>query len=381
MKPIVIIGTGLAGYTVAREYRKLDQERELLLVTQDDGASYSKPMLSNAFAQNKTADSLILADADKMAAQLNTEIRTAREVTRIDYDACTFDMEHKTKSFGYMVLALGADPIRLPLEGDAAAEVLSVNDRRDYACFREAVSGKQHVTIIGGGLIGCEFANDLLSAGYQVSVVDLAPQPLGRLVPEAIGTAMRDALAEQGVDWHLNCSVARVDHHDERYKVRLSDGTELETDVVLSAIGLRPRTELARLSGLQTERGIVVDRELRTSTPYVFALGDCAQVDGLVLPYVMPIMHAARALAKTLAGEPTAVSYPAMPVVVKTPAYPLVVSPPAADVIGEWQIDQDDRNISARFVSEDGSLAGFVLGGERVAEKQALTKELPPVLG
>ncbi len=380
MKPIVIIGTGLAGYTLAREFRKLNQERELLIITRDDGASYSKPMLSNAFAQNKTPESLILADAEKMAAQLNAEIRSAREVTRIDPGSCTLDMGHKTKTFGHLVLALGADPFRLPLEGEGAEDVLSVNDREDYARFRKAVQGKQHVCIIGAGLIGCEFANDLLSAGYKVSAIDLAPQPLGRLVPEVVGTSIKQVLAEEGVDWHLDCSVSRVDRNDDGYKVSLSDGTVIKTDVVLSAIGLRPRTTLAKQAGISVDRGIVVDRELRTSSPYIYALGDCAQVEGQVLPFVMPIMHAARALAKTLNGEPTEVSYPAMPVVVKTPAYPLVVSPPARGVEGEWQIEQDGHNIAAKFIGNNGSLEGFVLTGDRTKDKQALTKELPAVL-
>ena len=111
----------------------------------------------------------------------------------------------------------------------------------------------------------------------------------------------------------------------------LSDHRVLSVDAVLSSVGLRPRTGLAERAGIAVKRGIVVDRYLATNAPDVYALGDCAEVEGLVLPFVMPIMHAARALAKTLCGEPTRLTYPAMPIVVKTTAYPVVVAPPAAE--------------------------------------------------
>ena len=127
-------------------------------------------------------------------------------------------------------------------------------------------------------------------------------------------------------------------------------------------------------------RGIVTDRHLRTSAANVFAMGDCAEVAGHVLVYVAPLMAAARALAATLAGEPTAVSYPAMPVAIKTPACPIVVSPPAKDAQGDWHFEGEAPDIKALFRSEAGDLLGFALTGQAVKERMALSKELPPIL-
>lgn len=380
MQPIVIIGTGLAGYTVAREFRKLDAETPLVLLTTDDGGYYSKPMLSNALAQGKTADSLLLSAAEQMAQQLKAEIRPGTTVTGLNSASKTLHTSRGDQPYSRLVLALGADPFRIPLQGSGVDAVLTVNDRADYARFRAAIAGKDRVVILGGGLIGCEFANDLAGADLSVSVIDLAPQPLGRLVPEEVGIAIRDALAHAGVDWHLGTSVTNVDQTDNGFDVTLKDGIVLQADVVLSAIGLRSRVQLAKDAGLNVNRGIVTDGMLATSAPDVYALGDCAEVDGLVLPFVMPIMHAARALARTLAGQPTAASYPAMPVVVKTPSYPLVVSPPALGSQGEWAVEQVVDGIRARFVGADGALLGFALGASAVAEKQALTKLLPMTL-
>lgn len=380
MDPIVIIGTGLAGYTAAREFRKLNADTPLVLVSADDAGFYSKPMLSNALAQGKTAESLLLTPAEQMAAQLRADIRAHTQVVGIDPANRQIQLDSGELTYGRLVLALGADPIRLPLGGDAADQVLSVNDRADYARFRIQIADKQRVAILGGGLIGCEFANDLVGAGYEVAVIDIATHPLGRLVPADVGNALKAALAEREVAWHLGVSVATVNPADNGLRITLSDGSELAADAVLSAIGLRPRTQLAATAGLAVNRGIVTDRLLATSDPQIFALGDCAEVEGLVLPFVMPLMQGARALAKTLAGTPTPVSYPAMPVVVKTPACPLVVSPPAAQAAGDWRIEKDSEGVRALFQDPQGTLLGFALAGAASNDKQALTRQIPPVL-
>ena len=380
MNPIVIIGTGLAGYTLARELRKLDKDLPLHLLTADDGRFYSKPMLSNAFHSHKTPDALAMHTAEQMASQLNAAIETQVTVSALDTAAQRITYNQKTLVYSKLVLALGADPIRIPLEGDAADAVLSVNDLADYTRFRAAAASAQRVLIMGAGLIGCEFANDLVGAGYTVEVVDPAPQVLGRLLPARAATALRDALAGLGVRWHLGASVKSVNRKNGAYHALLSDGGTLDTDLVLSAIGLRPRITLANSAGIKTQRGILTNQRLETDAANVYALGDCAEVAGLVLPFVMPIMHAARALAKTLSGVATAVQYPAMPVVVKTPALPVVISPPAMDAPGDWRESGTGMDVRSVFLGPGESLLGYALTGGANAEKNTLTKQLPPVL-
>ncbi len=381
MDPLVILGTGLAGYTLAREFRKHDPDTPLLLVTADDGAFYSKPMLSNALAQGKTPEQLITASAERMAEQLGAEIRTFTRARLLEPASHRLETNQGDHRYRQLVLALGADPIRLPLEGNGVDAVLSINDRLDYARFREALGPGDRVIILGAGLIGCEFANDLAATGHAVEVVDLAPHPLASLAPAPVGSALAAALAGLGVGWHMERSAQRVDRQDGGFRVVLDDDSVLEGDLVLSAVGLRPRTGLARDAGLATGRGIRVDRLLRTTSPEIFALGDCAEVEGRVLPFVMPIMHAARALAATLSGAPTPVRYPAMPVVVKTPAWPLAVSPPPPESQGAWHIEQPEGGIEALYRDAGGHLLGFAVGGSAAGRRQALARELPPVLG
>ena len=377
---IVIIGSGLAGYTLIREIRKLDKAVPITLITREPGYFYSKPMLSTALASKKEASQLITTASEGMASQLGIDILAQTDVSAIDTAAQKLQTSAGPISYGKLVLALGADQIRIPLEGNAVSEVLTVNDLEDYEKFRKVIVGKKKVAILGAGLIGCEFANDLALGGFEIDVIDLAPQVLGRLLPEPAAKALQDKLSEAGVRWHFSTTVQTINRNGDALEMKLANGHSISCDVALSAVGLKPRLDLANAAGIKTGVGIQVNRHLETSSSNIYSLGDCAEVDGLVLPYVMPIMQAARALAPTLLGQVTALNYPAMPVMVKTPALPTVVSPPAKGADGQWKAAVIEGGIEARFETPDGKLLGFALMGTATSQRATLTKELPPIL-
>lgn len=377
---IVIIGSGLAGYTVIRELRKLDKAIPITLVTREPGYFYSKPMLSTALASKKSAEQLQTTSTEGMATQLEITIVGDAVVSAIDTVSQSIETSKGSIAYGKLVLGLGSDQIRLPLQGNAANEVITVNDLEEYAQFRQAIEGKKRITILGAGLIGCEFANDLVLGSYEVDVIDLAPQALGRLLPEAAAQALQSKLSEAGVRWHFATTVQSIDRNGDSLSIALANGSVISSDVFLSAVGLRPRLDLAKSAGILTGIGITVNRQLETSAKNVYAIGDCAEVDGLVLPYVMPIMQAARTLAPNLLGQALALTYPAMPVMVKTPALPTIVSPPAKGAVGDWKVNSMEDGLEARFESSDGKLLGFALLGAATAQRGALTKELPAIL-
>jgi rubredoxin-NAD+ reductase len=379
-QPIVIIGSGLAGFTVIRELRKLDKEAPITLITREPGYFYSKPMLSTAFANSKSAEQLISSSSEAMATQLNLTVLGNTDVHSIDAQAQLLHTSNGEVGYSKLVLALGADQIQLGLQGTAADAVMTVNDLEDYARFRGAIEGRKRIAILGAGLIGCEFANDLTLGGYSVDVIDLAPHALGRLLPEAAATALEEKLSAAGVRWHFATTAQSIDVAGDAIQITLANGSVIETDVVLSAVGLRPRIQLAREAGIKTGLGIEVNRQLQTNLDSIYAIGDCAETEGLVLPYVMPIMQAARALAPVLLGQAATLQYPAMPVMVKTPAYPIVVSPPAKGAEGEWNSTEVEGGMLCRFESNDGQLLGFALLGAATAERATLVKLLPPVL-
>jgi rubredoxin-NAD+ reductase len=379
--PIVIIGSGLAGYTVIREFRKLESEVPVIIISADHGGFYSKPMLSNALTKGKTPDTLLNSNAEHVAEQMKAVIRPYSKVSSINPSNKNITLQDGEEiNYDQLVLALGANQIRLPLEGDGSEEILSVNNLDDYRSFRDTLTTKKEISILGAGLIGCEFANDLAMAGYNVHVIDISTQPLGKLLPPAGGAFLKRKLEAIGVAFHFDTITKRVEKIGEKLQLTFANGKTLQTDILLTAVGLIPNTSLAEKAGIKVNRGIVVNRSLQTNYNNIYALGDCAEVDGRVLPYVMPIMHAARALAATLAKKPTLVRYPAMPVLVKTPACPTVVAPPNPGTKGEWQVEETPDSVRALFNDAENNLLGYALLGTAINEKIILTKELPSVM-
>ena len=388
MKPIIIIGAGMAGYTAARELRKLDKTIALTVITADDGGFYSKPMLSNAFAQKKLPAQLVTQSAVQLATQIDATILTATRVEHIDVANKTLTTNASVLEYDKLVFAIGAHPIRLALEGDGADQVMSVNHVEDYAVFRQQLdateAGRQaRVTILGAGLIGCEFADDLAGGGHAVTLVDPNALPLAALAAPALSEGLKAALTGRGIDLRLSTTASRVDRTDKGLKISLANGDSITTDIVLSAVGLRPSTALAKATGLTVNRGIVVDAYGQTSAPDIYALGDCAEyteADGAtrIMPYIAPLMNAARAIARTLTGTPTAIDLKPSAVIVKTPSYPLALVPPAQKslVEGSWHASQDDKRTICRFYDAEGVLAGFGISHHEAASRQVLMAEL-----
>ncbi|MEO7400342.1 MAG: FAD-dependent oxidoreductase [Polaromonas sp.] len=381
MDPIVIVGSGLAGYSVAREFRKRNKTDSLVVVTADDGQFYSKPTLSEAFRLGAPVSELASRSASGMAAQIKADVLAETRVRHIDTVNRSLSTTHGTIAYSQLVLALGADPVRLPLAPASLENVFAVNDLSDYVRFRAAAHDKKVVAILGAGLIGCEFANDMVHAGYRVKVIDIAASPLNRLLPRANGQFLLNALRRAGVDWHLGTGVSAIERDGDGVVIRCTNGDALEADIVLSAIGLKPRTALVQGTSIRASHGISVDPGLRTSDPQVFALGDCAEVDGLWLPYIAPIGPAARVVASNLAGDPALVRYSAMPVIVKTPACPTVVCPPSQGAEGEWSTESDDDGVQSLFRDGTGLLRGFALNGAYTERASALALSMPRLLG
>ncbi|MEO8121090.1 MAG: FAD-dependent oxidoreductase, partial [Rhodoferax sp.] len=358
--------------------------------------------------QGRAPAQLVSTAAAKMVETLNISLLANARVEALHPHTRTVSTTQGEFPYSQLVLATGAQPIRVPMAGDGADQVLSINSWDDFSAFHARLTGlngagnsgseasaglvgeavakprQPHVLIMGAGLIGCEFANDLAASNYQVSVVDPSSGPMAALLPAESSAQLHDALAALGVNWHFGATVNSVSRlasagHDpdtHALQVELSNGHRAPVDMVLSAIGLRADMALAQAAGLICERGIVVDAALQTSAPHIYALGDGAQyasAGGRTLPYVMPIMSAARALAATLNGTRTDVVFPLMPVAIKTPALPIVVAPPEPGSAGDWRGAEPGL---WQFIDAQGQARGFVLSGKQTARRAEQSKLL-----
>jgi rubredoxin---NAD+ reductase len=383
--PLIIVGSGMAGLGLARQVRARDTARPITLITADSGDDYAKPLLSTGFAKGLPPARLATRSALEAADQLGVVMRTHTRVEGIDIEARTLLIGEECLPWSELVLATGAAPaVPFKIPETVAGRVFTINDLDDYRRFHaalEALGRRARVAIVGAGLVGCEFANDLIAGGHEISLVAPESAPLPRLLPEPLGRALGEAFVEAGMTLMLGRSLEALESLGSAIGITLSDGSRLEADLVLVATGLRPRTELAVSAAIEVgAAGILVDRRLATSAPAVYALGDVACVDGVNAMYVQPLQVSAKALARTLTGEPCEVAFGAWPILVKTPLLPVVALPPTR-APARWRIEGEGRDLAAFAETQDERLIGFALTGSCVRRKVELARATPPLLG
>ncbi|MCO7229860.1 FAD-dependent oxidoreductase [Halomonas sp. CnH100-B] len=381
---LVIVGTGMAGVGLARALRRQGDTRTITLVSADSGDDYSKPLLSTGFAKRLSPDKLAQRDATALADELDAQVITHTQVTHLDVDNQTLQLSSgDTLRYDNVVLATGAAPRRpFSVPSTLAERCFTVNDLDDYRRLHAELVQPSRVAIIGAGLVGCEFANDLHAGGHLVTVIAPESAPLPRLLPEPLGHALADAFHTAGIRLALGRSLDTLSQDaDNALALQLDNGERHTVDLVLFATGLVPRTALAEAAGLNVSAtGIHVDRQLRTHSPNVYALGDAACIDGVNAMYVQPLQASIKALAATLTGTPTSVSFGAWPVVVKTPLLPVVAYPPVQPP-ERWRIEGDGDDLTALAEDKDGRLIGFALTGGCVRRKVELSRAAPALLG
>ena len=390
--PIVVVGSGMAGVNFVKSYRQHDKHTPIVVICADDGAVYSKPQLSNAYAQQKSVATLTQSSASDFSRQYRVRLFTHTLVEHIDTHAkCVLLQGGGEQPYDKLVIATGSSAMTPAIEGNAGHKIRVVNNLTDYGQFITDAAHARHITIMGAGLIGCEFADNLLQAGVHVSIVDPQPSALCALLPNEASTSLTHALAEAGAAFHFGTTVSRVENDGQGVEVLLANGKRFKSDLVLSAIGVKPNIELALRADISCQRGILTNSNLETSAPDVFAVGDCAQVStqhdhadahiiadnkpervGVVLPYVAPLLNQVNLLASNLANEkmngkqPAHLSYPIMPIVVKTSCHPINMVLPIHTPVGRsrWIIEeQGDKGVSARLLDNKFNTIGYVLTG------------------
>lgn len=366
---VCIVGSGLSGYLCMRALRDAGCTRPIQLFTEQEGDFYSKPMLSAALAQKKCPDDLVTLSKSEMESKSSMEVFAYTTVKRIDRSAKQLVLEDgRAFVYGDLILAVGASPINLQLPG--SGRVQTINHLSEYRSLHQTLKSGANIVVLGGGLVGTEFACDFAAAGHSVHVVHDQSYPVNQLLPQAIGSVLQQSIAEQlGVVWHTACKAARIEASEEQQEIVLDNGTTLHADVVISAVGLTPNTALAKDAGLIVNRGIVVDRQAKTSDPHIYALGDCAEVDGQVHFYVPRLRECAEVIAGNLMGQAKSVQYPASPVILKTPPCRVAVCPPPCGTEGAWKVEGEGMDLEAVFYDQNDQPKGCAFSGKALANR------------
>lgn len=275
----VIVGASLAGLAAAEAIRDRDADAEIVLVGGEPHVPYDRPPLSKELLQGvKDVEEIHLRD-DAWADRLAVEVRTGVHATRVDTGARTVELDDgKQLTYDRLLVATGAAPRMLPgLRGVPGVHVLRTLD--DAVGVRDAIELGGRLAVVGGGFIGLEVAASARQRGMDVTVIEM----LGSVLEQAVGAELGDAIGglhqRHGVELRTGVAVEAPVLEDGRLVgLRLSDGTTVGADVVLVGIGVQPATDWIGDPAILVDDGVLVDAQLRTPVPDVFAAGDVARV-------------------------------------------------------------------------------------------------------
>ena len=300
---LVLIGNGMAGMRTVDELLKLAPNKyDITVFGAEPHGNYNRIMLSPVLAGDKTIDDIIIHDV-AWYQENNIALHTGKTIVEIDRVKQVVIADDGTRSsYDRLILATGSNPVMLPIIGIELEGVISFRDINDVNVMIETAKTHKKAIVIGGGLLGLEAANGLMLQGMDVSVVHRGNTLMNQQLDQAASDLMQAELEAKGMHFLMNHDTAEFLGNERVEKVRFKDGLEVAADLVVMAIGVRPNIQLAKKSGIQCDRGILVDDTLKTYSPNTYAVGECVQHRNQTFGLVAPLFEQAKVCANHLAS-------------------------------------------------------------------------------
>jgi nitrite reductase (NADH) large subunit len=366
---LIVIGNGMAGCRAVQEVLKRDPGRyEIAIYGAEPRVNYDRIMLSPVLAGEKSFADIVIND-EAWYRDNGITLRAGRTVEAIDLARRLIRVAGgETAPYDRLILATGSDPIRLPLPGSDLAGVVAFRDLDDVEAMTAAASQPDGAAVvIGGGLLGIEAAYGLARRGMKATVVHLMDVLMERQLDASAGFLLTQAMADRGVETVLEAQSEEIVGENGRVTgLKLKDGRVLPCDLLVMSVGIRPSTGLARAAGLEVGRGVVVDDQMRTSDPHVYAVGECVEHRGQCYGLVAPIWEMCRVIGETLTTGAGAYEGSVLSTRLKVSGVDVFSAGKYAGGEGCEDIVFRDagRQVYKRIVLEDGKVAGAVLFGD-----------------
>lgn len=375
----LIIGGGAAGLSAAEAIRKRNATASVVMAGDEEITAYSRPMLTKSMRGENNREQLlihgkewyeenkIVALTGKRAVSIDPK---RKEVAFHDGDVLEYDK---------LIYALGSDCFVPPIKGRDKPQVISIRRIADTEKVCSLLPHTKEAVVIGGGVLGLEAAWELKKAGLKVSVLELAPQLMGRQLDEGAGSFLQKLISEQGIEIHLNVKIDGIEGEEDVTGVRLGDGLVIPAQLVILSAGVRANVEPFVQAGGETGRAIKVNRHMETNLPCVYACGDCAEYQGINYAIWPQAVEMGKTAGANAAGEalfyhtvPAALTFQGM----ETSLFAAgdVGKEPDKQYTVEHQEDPD-KKIYKTCYYKDGGLSGAILIGD-TKEMQRITEEL-----
>lgn len=367
-KKLVVIGNGMAaGRALEELFARSPDAYEVTIFGAEPRVNYNRIMLSPVLSGEKAYEDILIHD-DAWYEMHGITLHRGRQVVRIDRAAKrVVAADGAAADYDQLLVATGSVPFVVPIPGATLPGVVTYRDLDDVNAMLAAARNGGRAVVIGGGLLGLEAAAGLQAQGMEVTVLHLMPTLMERQLDPSAGYLLQKSFEDRGIAVRCKANTHAILGETQVTGVRLDDGTELEADIVVMAVGIRPNAVLAKEAGLETNRGVLVGDDMRTSDPDVFAVGECVEHRGLCYGLVAPLYEMAKVVAAQLAGDETAV-YTGSVTATKLKVTGIDLF--SAGDFGEANDRQDivlrdvARGVYKRLVLKENRIVGAVLYGE-----------------
>ena len=367
---LVVIGNGMAGARAVEDVLAIAPDRFAVTMFGDEPyGNYNRILLSNVLNGTQDPKEIFLNPLDWYYAN-EVRLHAGRRVTRVDREArVVYAGDHLAEPYDQLIFATGSKPFVPPIHGADKPGVFVFRTLDHCRRIAEYAKGCKRAVVIGGGLLGLEAARGLLTHDLAVSVVEVGPFPMGVQLDAHGGALLQKTIEGLGIEVFCSASVTHVLGGDRVTGVRLLDDRKLPADLIVISAGIRANLELARDCGLPCERGILVDDQLRTDDPRVFAVGECAEHRGQVYGLVAPLWEQTKVLADVLTGRDTTKTYPGSKIATKLKVLgvELVSMGRVSDVRDGDEVVQyvePSRGVYKKIIVRDGTVAAACMLGE-----------------
>ncbi|TPK78195.1 MULTISPECIES: nitrite reductase large subunit NirB [unclassified Mesorhizobium] len=365
---LVIIGNGMApGRMLEHLLEKAQGRYQVTIFNAEPRVNYDRIMLSPVLSGEKAYEEIII-HGDGWYIKNGITLYKGHRIVTIDRPARTVTSDHGViEPYDKLVIATGSVPFIIPVPGHNLPGVLTYRDLDDVRAMMLAAQSRAKAVVIGGGLLGLEAAAGLNAQGMDVTVLHVMPTLMERQLDPAAGYLLQRAVEERGIKVITKANTQSITGNGKVEQVELADGTIIPATLVVMAVGIRPNAAIAKEAGIAINRGIVVDAGMRSNDPDIYAIGECAEVNGMVYGLVAPLYEMARVAASQLAGDETAAFvHMDTPTKLKVTGIELFSLGDFADGDDRQEIVLRDASagVYKRLVLKDDRIIGTVLYGE-----------------
>jgi len=365
---LVLIGNGMAGMRTVDELLKLAPDKyDITVFGAEPHGNYNRIMLSPVLAGDKSLEDIIINDL-AWYHDNNITLHTGCTVTEIDRrNRRVIADDGRIAEYDRLILATGSNPVMLSIDGQHLDGVISFRDINDVNVMIETARTHKKAVVIGGGLLGLEAANGLMVQGMDVTIVHRSGRLMSQQLDDEAAALMQQELEQTGLQFLMNHDTEALLGNERVEKVRFKNGAEIEADLVVMAVGVKPNIELAEKSGIECDKGIVVTDTLQTYTPNIYAVGECVQHRKQTFGLVAPLFEQAKVCANHLA-ELGIASYISTITATKLKVTGINLYS-AGDYIGDEDTEEmvfkdPARHVYKKLVIKNDIIVGIVLYGD-----------------